>query len=324
MNIYLEVFISAYSDYASQFKKGRRGLSWFSSHRSDSFCPEIKNLFKNLRHAEKEESLKEIITNYLIASQTNFNDKSFCNYLLIYLKRMFPNDGWENYYPKGNKAKLAPESSISPYYSSKQVVLTGSKLSIVTRQETNSLVITSHNLKEILRDEGKRELYEFILNYSDDPATPSFTAAVKMLSIFTNKPVRTFTEEERNTFKHELGEIIRKFDSKSQLDIEKNTYSVKFKTSMYYPQVVKICNFLTKTTPYKRERLYSLLDKLIEYEEGTSLGLQQYHAIKNMCEGLLRDNSFTYKQISFFGLFTSKSKNAVEEIHHIFNTGRVL
>ncbi|WP_131781117.1 hypothetical protein [Legionella gresilensis] len=315
MTKYLDVFTSAYSDYAAQFKKRGRSLSWYVFTQGDSFSLEIENLFRSLRHTQEEDQ-KLLFQSYLNSFQNKFNEQSFKNYLLKYLIKKFPNDGWENYYPKGKPVKLDIEDT-SPYYISEQVILTGSPSTASLIQKTNSLILTSDELFKILRCSAKRELYEFILNASGDPKDVSFNAAVKALKILTGKQVqKPLTKEEFSVlFRDKLDKIISKFPSEDTEIIYQNTYLIKLKNSYYFSIVRKIYNFISETTDYKRKKLYDLLDKILEYEKSDGLAFEQLVEIRKTCKTLLDDQEFTYKQVTFRGLFaTSRSKAVVVEL----------
>ncbi|STX28303.1 Uncharacterised protein [Legionella beliardensis] len=447
---YLVAFQKAYTDYVTQSQRQGYTFGWFSSLRhSRSFYPHIEDLFNELKKADNLEAQKAIVEGYLKSPKTKFNNHSFSIYLLKYLTEKFPNESWEEYYPKdkqiafytgilyrgtlqspqdalkkGISSKTSPRIEEFAQHTSMAVGISTSKSKGIAakyrtstfstgkgvyfetgylykinyrglggidinktlevrndsitmtigqdKQEVNivdtiptedivgywdqkdvwhenteykeekqpsiavsifarlealfkkqsstvplDITLTDQQLTSILENPTQRKLYDFILRLPANPKNPSFSAAIKMLHIIGgNLEQKTFTEEERfATLEGRLGEISLELASQNLLsdNFRMNTYKNKLQ-GPFYPLVESICQFIVSTSAYKKEKLYTLMDKLIEFQNNPLFDDAEFAALQSYCQTLLQDPKFTFKRISLFGLLTSNSQDAATQL----------
>ncbi|VVC75820.1 hypothetical protein AQUSIP_11170 [Aquicella siphonis] len=69
------------------------------------------------------------------------------------------------------------------------------------------------------------------------------------------------------------------------------------------------------TTPYKYQKLEQLKQKLLSLEQSGDLSEENLISLLNYCDSILDDSQFTYIQIGFFGLRTSRCENVTRELY---------
>lgn len=108
MSKYVAEFNDAFTSYStSQIPRPGYIFGWFTSIRhSKNLYPHIATLKANLENCNDAESAKSILTQYFKSPQTKFNNHSFAIYFIEALCKKYPNEGWEQYYPKEKVVKF--------------------------------------------------------------------------------------------------------------------------------------------------------------------------------------------------------------------------